>query len=71
MAAIGALLRQGGRDALSAARLTQAQGFAGASGVFRFRANGTSERALAVAQIRDNQRVIISAAPRSFGGGGS
>lgn len=71
MAAIGALLRQGGRDALSTARLTQAQGFAGASGVFRLRADGTNERALAVAQIRDQRRVVISPAPRSFAGGGS
>ena len=71
IAAVGALLRQGGADALSAARITQGQGFAGVNGVFRFRANGMNERGLAVAQVRDGQSVVISPAPRSFAGGGS
>lgn len=71
MAAIGALLRQGGADALSAARLTQGSGFAGVSGVFRLRSNGLNERGLAIAQIQNQQAVIISPAPRSFVGGGS
>lgn len=70
IAAIGALLRQGGSDALTGARITQAQGFAGVSGVFRFRPDGLNERGLAVAQVRNGQRMIISPAPRSFAGGG-
>ena len=71
IAAVGALLRQGGADALSRPRITQGQGFAGVSGVFRFRADGMNERGLAIAQVRDGSRVIISPAPRSFAGGGS
>jgi outer membrane PBP1 activator LpoA protein len=71
VAAVGALLRQGGSDALSARRITQGSGFAGVTGVFRFRADGTNERGLAIAEIRDGESVVISAAPRSFGGGGS
>jgi hypothetical protein len=71
IAAVGALLRQGGADALSGARITQGQGFAGVNGVFRFRADGLNERGLAIAQVRDGQSVIISPAPRSFAGGGS
>ncbi|MCC5991251.1 MAG: penicillin-binding protein activator [Rhodobacteraceae bacterium] len=71
MAAIGTLLRQGGSDALSAARLTQGSGFIGVNGVFRLRTNGLNERALAIAEIRDNSRVILRPAPRSFVGAGS
>jgi ABC-type branched-subunit amino acid transport system substrate-binding protein len=70
IAAVGALLRQGGAEALSAARITQGQGFAGVNGVFRFRADGLNERGLAVAQVREGQSVVISPAPRSFAGGG-
>ena len=71
MAAIGTLLRQGGSDALSAARLTQGSGFIGVNGVFRLRPNGLNERALAIAEIRDNSRAILRPAPRSFVGAGS
>lgn len=70
VAAVGALLRQGGSDALSAPRITQGSGFAGAAGVFRFRADGTNERGLAIAEIRDGETVVISPAPRGFSGGG-
>lgn len=71
VAAVGALLRQGGSDALTAGRITQGSGFAGVTGVFRFRADGTNERGLAIAEIRDGASVVVSPAPRSFGGGGS
>jgi hypothetical protein len=70
IAAIGALVRKGGANALSASALTQGSGFAGVNGVFRLRPDGTNERGLAVAQIRDNQVVILDPAPRSFGGAG-
>lgn len=70
IAAIGALVSQGKSDALTAAALTQGAGFNGVNGVFRLRADGTNERGLAVATIRDKQVVIIDPAPRSFGGAG-
>jgi len=70
IAAIGALAKSGGRDALSRARLTQSAGFEGVGGVFRFRADGTNERGLAVATIRDQQVVVLDPAPRGFGGAG-
>jgi ABC-type branched-subunit amino acid transport system substrate-binding protein len=70
IAAIGALARQGKGDALDRSALTQGAGFAGVSGIFRFLSNGTNERGLAVAQIRNNQVVVIDPAPRSFGGAG-
>jgi hypothetical protein len=70
IAAVGALAKSGKPDALSAARLTQGAGFRGASGVFRLKADGTAERGLAVATIRNQQVVIISPAPQAFGGAG-
>ncbi|WP_425091346.1 penicillin-binding protein activator [Tropicimonas sp. S265A] len=70
MAAIGALVASDGSSALTTSALTQGAGFAGVSGVFRFRADGTNERALAVAQIVDRQVTIVSPAPKSFSGAG-
>lgn len=70
IAAIGALAKSWSRDALSRARLTQSAGFQGVSGVFRFRPNGTNERGLAVATIRDEKVAILDPAPRGFGGTG-
>ena len=70
IAAVGALARSGRPDALSRAALTQAQGFAGVGGVFRLLPDGTNERGLAVAQIRDRQVIVLDPAPRSFAGPG-
>lgn len=69
IAAIGALVASGQRNPLGAAALTSSQGFQGTQGVFRLLSNGTNQRALAVATIRNNQVVILDPAPRSFGGG--
>ncbi|MFN4154960.1 MAG: penicillin-binding protein activator [Paracoccaceae bacterium] len=71
IAAIGALLKQGRANALTGQALSQPAGFVGVNGIFRLRPDGQNERGLAVAQIRNNQVVIIDAAPRSFGGFGS
>lgn len=70
IAAIGALAGSGRSDALSRASLTQPAGFQGVNGIFRFRPDGTNERGLAVASIRDNKVVVLAPAPRSFGGAG-
>ena len=70
IAAIGALVKSGKADALTSTALTQGQGFVGVNGIFRLRGNGTNERGLAVAQIQNNQVIIIDPAPRSFGGAG-
>ena len=70
IAAIGALAESGRSDALSPRSFTRSQGFAGTGGPFRLRPDGTNERALAVATIRDRQVVIIDPAPRSFAGAG-
>ena len=64
-----ALARNGGPDPFSQAALTNVSGFNGADGVFRFRADGTNERGLAVMEIDDGAAKVISPAPRSFATG--
>ncbi len=66
--AVGSLAARGRAPSPSA--LTQGAGFAGASGIFRLRADGTNQRGLAVARIEGGRVVIVDPAPRSFGGAG-
>ncbi|WP_199261551.1 penicillin-binding protein activator [Paracoccus binzhouensis] len=70
VSAIAALVRAGKRNALTTSGLTQNAGFAGVSGAFRLKRDGTNERALAVATVRGGQVVVLDPAPRSFGGFG-
>ncbi|MFQ6547410.1 penicillin-binding protein activator [Aestuariibius sp. 2305UL40-4] len=70
IAAIGALVSSGNRQALSASALTQRSGFRGTGGIFRLLRDGTNERALAVATIRNNRVVILDPAPTTFGRAG-
>ncbi|MEL6211742.1 MAG: ABC transporter substrate-binding protein, partial [Pseudomonadota bacterium] len=70
IAAIGALAGQGRGNALSRGALTTSAGFVGVNGIFRFRSDGTNDRGLAVAEIRNNQVTVIDPAPRRFGGAG-
>lgn len=71
IAAVGALVKTGKSTALTEASLTQGAGFRGASGIFRLNKNGTNERGLAVATIRNNGVVVLEGAPQGFGGAGS
>jgi hypothetical protein len=50
--------------------LTRDTGFTGVTGVFRLMPDGTNQRGLAVAQIRDGRVVIVDPAPRGFSGPG-
>lgn len=68
IAAVGALIGQGRSDALTAGALTQSAGFQGTGGVFRLRSDGTNERALAIATVRNKQVVILDPSPTRFGG---
>ncbi|WP_102225029.1 penicillin-binding protein activator [Acidimangrovimonas sediminis] len=70
IAAIGALVKSGNANALTAQALTQPSGFVGVGGIFRLLRDGTNQRGLAVAQIVNNQVQVIDSAPRSFGGAG-
>jgi hypothetical protein len=71
IAAIGALAARGDAQALSRNSLTQGQGFQGTAGIFRLLPDGTNQRGLAVATVRNSQVVILDPAPRSFAGAGS
>ncbi|TRD22297.1 penicillin-binding protein activator [Palleronia caenipelagi] len=68
--AIGTLAAAGRRDAVSGSALTRSGGFRGAYGAFRLKGDGTTERALAVAQVRNNSVAVISPAPSNFGRAG-
>jgi len=46
--------------------LTNASGFAGIDGVFRFRPEGTNDRGLAVMRVTPNGGQIVSPAPKTF-----
>ncbi len=70
IAAVGSLAASGRADAFGRGALTQGAGFEGTGGIFRLRADGTNERGLAVATIRNRQVAVIDPAPRSFGGAG-
>ena len=67
VAAVGASVATGSRDALSASGLTRQNGFQGAAGIFRLKADGTNERGLSVVKIEGNKIVLLDPAPHSFG----
>lgn len=62
-----ALARQYGSQRFAETTLTNGSGFAGVDGTFRFRADGLSDRALAVYEIRNNAATMVSPAPRVLG----
>ena len=66
VAAVGASVATGSRDALNRKGLTLIGGFQGAAGIFRLRRDGTIERGLAVATIDGNRVVVLEEAPSSF-----
>ncbi|MFI5011714.1 MAG: penicillin-binding protein activator [Hyphomicrobiales bacterium] len=63
-----ALVRTQGSQRFSEAVLTNPSGFAGADGLFRFRADGTNDRGLAVLEIRNGSAAVVSGAPKTFAG---
>jgi hypothetical protein len=66
-----ALARTQGSQRFAEAVLTNPSGFAGADGVFRFKTDGTNDRALAVLEIRAGAAATTSAAPRALGSSGA
>jgi hypothetical protein len=50
--------------------LTNPSGFSGIDGLFRFRADGTNERGLAVLRVTPTGPQVVAASPRSFGASG-
>ena len=66
VALVAALVKTQGAARFSEQVLTNSSGFAGIDGVFRFRADGTNERGLAVLRVTPNGGQVISPAPKSF-----
>jgi hypothetical protein len=69
VAAVGALVAEArgqGGSPFSTARLTQASGFAGVNGPFRFLPSGRVQRNLAIIEVRNGQPVVTERAARSF-----
>jgi branched-chain amino acid transport system substrate-binding protein len=66
---VAALSRTQGPLRFSEAVLTNASGFNGADGVFRFHAEGRNDRGLAVMEIDNGDATVVSPAPHSFAGG--
>jgi branched-chain amino acid transport system substrate-binding protein len=69
VALVAALVKTQGARGFTEQVLTNTSGFAGIDGVFRFRADGTNERGLAVMRISPSGSEVISAPPRNFGSG--
>lgn len=64
-----ALLSQGpAYHRFTSAALMDPNGFSGVNGIFRFSADGTSERGLAVMEITPTGPVVVSPAPTTFQG---
>ena len=71
VALIAALVKTQGAKRFAPETLTNASGFAGIDGVFRFRADGTNQRGLAVLKATPSGGQVIAPAPRTFGGSGT
>lgn len=66
-AALAAVLAQAGTEnRFSPSVFANPNGFAGRDGIFRFLADGTAQRGLAVLQIRQRDAVVIDQAPETF-----
>ena len=67
VALVAALVKTQGPARFSPEVLTNPSGFSGIDGLFRFRADGTNERGLAVLRVTPSGAQVISPPPRSFG----
>ncbi|MBS7543586.1 penicillin-binding protein activator [Ancylobacter oerskovii] len=63
---MAALVNTGGEAGLNDTAIQNPSGFGGIDGIFRFRADGTNQRGLAVMRIASGSTQIASPAPRSF-----
>jgi hypothetical protein len=67
VALVAALARTQGPQRFSPDVLTNASGFAGIDGLFRFRPDGSNERGLAVMRVGSGGGVAVAGSPKSFG----
>ena len=66
VALVAALARTQGPQRFAPDVLTNASGFAGIDGLFRFRSDGTNERGLAVMRVGSGGGQAVAGAPKSF-----
>lgn len=66
---VAALAKTQGAKRYTSEVLTNASGFSGTDGVFRFRPDGTNQRGLAVLKVTKSGGQIVSPAPRTFASG--
>ena len=67
VALVAALARTQGAQRFAPETLTNPSGFAGIDGLFRFRADGTNERGLAVMKVAQGGGTPVAGSPKSFG----
>jgi ABC-type branched-subunit amino acid transport system substrate-binding protein len=67
VALVAALARTQGGQRFSPEVLTNPSGFAGIDGLFRFRADGSNERGLAVMKVTTGGGTAVAGSPKSFG----
>lgn len=63
---VSELIRQNGSSAFSSSVVENSRGFSGTNGLFRLHSDGSTERGLAIYQIREGKAELIAPAPRSF-----
>jgi ABC-type branched-subunit amino acid transport system substrate-binding protein len=67
VALVAALARTQGPQRFAPETLTNPSGFAGIDGLFRFRADGSNERGLAVMKVAQGGGTPVAGSPKSFG----
>jgi ABC-type branched-subunit amino acid transport system substrate-binding protein len=68
---VAALVKTQGQQRFSEEILTNASGFSGVDGIFRFRPDGTNQRGLAVLRVTSSGGQVVSAPPKSFAAPGT
>jgi branched-chain amino acid transport system substrate-binding protein len=70
VALVAALIKTQGAQRFSEETLTNASGFTGIDGLFRFKQDGTNQRGLAVLRVSPTGGQVISPPPKGFGASG-
>ena len=67
VALVAALAKTQGGQRFAPETLTNSSGFAGIDGLFRFKADGTNDRGLAVLRVAPGGGQLVAGSPKSFG----
>src|SRR5262249_801479 len=68
---VAALVKAHGPQRFSDQVVTNQSGFSGIDGIFRFRADGTNERGLAVLRVATGGGQVVDPTPKAFAGSGT